>query len=134
MLKSAFRLLLIIFLATGTLWAANDPFMGKWKVNPSKSRLNDEMTIEAAGANRYVFTFAPGYVDTVVVDGSEQPALLGSTLSVTVEAPNQWKVVRKMKGRTLLMAHWTLSEDGKILKDDYTEYPTEGTSRSVPFV
>jgi hypothetical protein len=40
--------------------AANDSFVGKWKVNPSKSKLIDEMKVEVAGANRYVFTFGPG--------------------------------------------------------------------------
>jgi hypothetical protein len=44
----------------GTSRAANDPFVGKWKVNPSKSKLNDEMKVEVTGANRYAFTFGPG--------------------------------------------------------------------------
>ena len=50
----------VVCLAIGTSWAADDPFVGKWKVNPSKSKLNDEMKVEAAGANRYTFTFGPG--------------------------------------------------------------------------
>src|ERR1700736_406969 len=108
MLSRISQLLLVACLATSSVWAANDPFVGKWKVNPSKSKLIDEMKVEAAGANKYVITFGPGQVDTVVADGSDQPALSGTTLSVTVEGPNNWKVVRKMKGRTLLTAHWTL--------------------------
>jgi hypothetical protein len=126
MLNRVFHLLLIACLITGTLWAANDPFAGKWKVNPSKSKLYDEMKVEAAGANRYTFTFGPGQVDTVVADGNDQPALQGTTLSITVKGPNNWEVIRKMKGRTLLTAHWTLSEDGKTLKDDYTQYLPDG--------
>src|SRR5580704_9759790 len=111
MLRRTFWSLLIACLVTGTVWAANDPFVGKWKVNPSKSKLNDEMKVEVAGENRYVFIFGPGQVDTVVADGSDQPGLAGTTLSVTVQGPNSWEVVRKMKGRTLIRAHWTLSED-----------------------
>jgi hypothetical protein len=65
---------------------------------PSKSKLNDEMKVEVAGANRYALTFAPGFVDTAVADGSEQPALSETTLSVTVKGPNSWVVVRKRKG------------------------------------
>lgn len=49
----------------GTLWAADNPFVGNWKVKPSKSMLNDEMKVEVAGANRYAITFGPGQVDTV---------------------------------------------------------------------
>jgi hypothetical protein len=120
------QLSLIAALVTGTSWPANDPFIGKWKVNPSKSKLYDEMKVEAAGANRYVLTFGPGQVDTVTADGSDQPALSGTTLSITVKGPNRWEVIRKMKGRTLLTAHWTLSEDGKTLDDAFTEYLPDG--------
>jgi hypothetical protein len=95
-------LLLVICLASNSAWAANDPFVGKWKVNPSKSKLNDEMKVDVAGANKYTITFAPGAADTIVADGSDQPALSGTTLSVTVKEPNSWVVIRKMKGRTLL--------------------------------
>jgi hypothetical protein len=116
------------------VWAADNPFVGKWKVNPSKSKLNDEMKVEAAGANRYAITFAPGLVDTIVADGSEQPALSGTTLSVTVKGSHNWVVIRKMKGRTLLTAYWTLSEDGKTLNDAYTEYAPDGSPSSIPYV
>src|ERR1051326_1130598 len=102
----------VLCLTIGTLSAADDPFVGKWKVNPSRSKLYDEMKVETAGANKYIFTFGPGQVDTVVADGSDQPALNGTTLSVTIKGPNNWEVVRKMKGRMLLKAEWTLSEDG----------------------
>src|SRR5271169_2590104 len=126
MLSRISQLLLVVCLLTSSVWAANNPFVGKWKVNPSKSKLNDEMKVEIAGANRYAITFGPGQVDTVVADGSDQPALSGTTLSVTVKGPNSWEVTRKMKGRTLLTAHWTLSEDGKTLNDAFTQYLPDG--------
>src|SRR5258708_5467912 len=134
MLNRTFRLLLVVCLVTSSAWAANGPFVGKWKVDPSKSKLNDEMKVEAAGANRYAFTFAPGFVDTIVTDGSDQPGLGGTTLLVTVKGPNSWEVIRKMKGRTLLTAYWTLSEDGKTLNDAYTEYAPDGSTSSLPYV
>jgi hypothetical protein len=126
MLIRPFQLLLLVCLVTGTVWAANDPFVGKWKVSPSKSKLYDEMKIEVAGANRYALTFGPGQTDTVVADGTDQPALSGTTLSITVKGPNNWEVTRKMKGRTLLTARWTLSEDGKTLNDAFTQYLPDG--------
>jgi len=92
------------------------------------------MKVEVAGANRYAITFAPGFVDTVVADGSEQPGLSGTTLSITVKGPNRWEVVGKMKGRTLLTGYWTLSEDGKTLNDAYTEYAPDGSASSIPYV
>ena len=120
--------LLLACLLTSPAWAANDPFVGKWKVDSSRSKLNDEVKVEAAGANRYAFTFGPGQVDTVVADGSDQPALAGTTLAVTVKGPNSWEIVRKMQGRTLLIARWTLSEDGKTLNDAFTQYLPDGTT------
>ena len=128
MLNRTLQLVLVGCLMTGTLWAADNPFIGKWKVNPSKSILIDEMKVEVAGANRYTLTFGPDQTDTVVADGTDQPALGGTTLSVTVKGPNSWEVIRKMKGRTLLTAHWTLSEDGKTLSDAFTQYLPDGTT------
>jgi hypothetical protein len=116
----------VVCLAIGTLWAANDLFVGKWKVNPSKSKLIDEIKVEAAGENKYVFTFSPDAIDTIVADGTDQPAVSGTTLSVTVKGPNSWEIIRKMKGRTLLKADWTLSEDGRTLNDDFTQYLPSG--------
>ena len=60
MAKGAFQLLLVACLAAGTLWAANDPFVGKWKLNPSKSKLTDQMKVEAIGANKYALDFGGG--------------------------------------------------------------------------
>ena len=135
MLSRTFRLLLVACLVTSTLWAANDPFVGKWKVNPSKSKLNDEMKVDVAGANSYAITFAPGLVDTIVADGNDQPALRGTTLSVSVKSSNNWVVIRKLKGRTLLTGYWTLTDDGNTLKDAYTEYAPDGSvASSTPYV
>jgi len=134
MLNRIFRLLLASYLAMGTLSAANDPFVGKWKVNPSESKLNDEMKVETVGPNKYAITFYPGIVDTVIADGSDQPAIRGTTLSVEAQGPNNWVVIRKMKSRILLTAYWTLSEDGKTLHDDYTEFAEDGSKSTIPYV
>jgi hypothetical protein len=128
MLNRIFLLQLVAGLATSSMGAVNDPFVGKWKVNPSLSKLYDEMKVEVAGANKYSLTFGPGQVDVIVADGSDQPALSGSTLSITVKGPNRWQIVRKLKGRTLLTADWTLSEDGKTLNDAFTQYLPSGTT------
>ena len=33
-------------LATGASWAANNPFIGDWKLDPSRSKLTDVMKVE----------------------------------------------------------------------------------------
>ena len=137
MFNRIFQLLLFACVVTGAASAANDPFVGKWKVNASKSKLIDEMKVEAAGPNTFKLTFtgAAGESETIVANGSDQPGLGGTTLSITVKGPNSWEVVRKMKDRTLLRADWTLSEDGKTLNDAFTQYLPNGTtlfSQSLP--
>jgi hypothetical protein len=93
--------LAIACLSAGTVWAADDPFVGKWKLDPAKSRLSDQMKVAAAGANRYVFDFGSGLTETIVADGTDQPGQFGTTLAVTVQAPDAWKVVRKKDGKLM---------------------------------
>ena len=115
--------------------AATDPFVGKWKVNASQSRIADQMSIEAVGENKYRLTFGgTGETETVAADGTDQPGLSGSTLSVTIEQPDAWKIVRKKEGRTLLTAKWKLSKDGKTLTDAFTSDRPDGSSSTINMV
>jgi hypothetical protein len=134
MSKRTFQLLLVACLVTGTFWAASDPFVGKWKLNPSKSKLTDRLKIEVAGANKYAITFGGDGAETVVADGTDQPGLFETTLSITVERPDTWKVVRKMRGRTLLTGIWKLSENGETFSDAMTENQPDGTTFSMNLV
>ena len=124
--------LTIVCLAVGVLRAADDPFVGKWKVNPSKSKIIDEMKFEGVGENKYAITFVPGSVpNTIVADGTDQPSPDGTTVSVTVGGPNNWTFVRKKEGRKIISAIWTLSADGKTLNDDFTQYQADGSPTTV---
>ena len=51
MLNRICWLLLVTCWVNGTSWAVDNPFVGKWKVNPSKSKLTDEMKVEVVGEN-----------------------------------------------------------------------------------
>ena len=134
MLKHSFRLVLVGGLMAAALWAANDPFVGEWKLNPSKSKLSDVMKVESVGGNKYGFDFGGGSPETIVVDGTDQPGTGGTTLSVTSERPDSWKVVRKKSGRILITAIWELSKDGKTLRDNFTFIGPDGNSSNVKYV
>jgi hypothetical protein len=139
MFKRTFQLLLVACLASGTLRAADDPLAGKWKLNPSRSKFTDQMRVEAVGPNKYAITFVEpalgsGLTDTVVADGTDQPAVFGTTLSVAIEKPAAWKVVRKSDGHMLLTAIWKLSEDGNTLADAFTGYRADGSTLRQDFV
>jgi hypothetical protein len=133
MFKRTIQLLLVICLGAAALRAANDPFVGEWKLNPSRSKLTDEMKVESAGANRYAFDFGGGK-ETIMVDGTDQPGIFGTTLSVTVEGPDSWKVIRKKDGRMLVTASWELSKDGNTLTDNYTGFEPNGSTSRLHYV
>ena len=135
MLKRTAQLLLVVSLIATSLRAADNPFIGKWKLNGSKSRLPDEMKVKKVSANKYAFAFEGGdYQETIVADGTDQPGIFGTTFSVTVEGPNSWEVVRKTEGKILLTANWKLSVDGNTLDDDFTLIQPNGSKFNVYYV
>jgi len=133
MFRRTFQLVLVACLATATLWAATDSFVGDWKLNPSKSKLIDLMKVESLGGNKYAFDFGIG-AERIVVDGTDQPGAYGTVLSVAVEGPDTWRVVRKKDGRMVITATWKLSQDGNSLSDAYTEFVSNGSSSTVNFL
>jgi hypothetical protein len=132
MFKRSFQLLLFAFLATCAAKAAGDPFVGDWKLNPSKSKLVDHMKVESLGSNHYEFDLGGG-PERIVADGTDQPGAFGSSLSLTIEGPDVWKVVRKKDGRELLTGNWKLSQDGNTLTDNYTEFDPKGSPSTTNY-
>ena len=123
-----------VCLATGVAWAAESPFIGEWKLNPSKSRMPDEMKIERKGGNTYAFDFGGG-AETIVVDGTDQPGGYGGTvLSVKAEAPDTWIIQRKKDGRLQINATWKLSKDGRTLTDNFRQFGSSGRMVSMDYV
>jgi hypothetical protein len=134
MSKRTFQLLLATCLLTGTLWAVDDSFTGKWKLVPAKSRLTDQMRVEAVGGNKYGLNFSGDNVEMIVADGTDQPGLFGTTMAITIEGPRNWKVVRKKDGHMNISAEWTLSEDGSTLTDNFTGYRPNGSTFNLLYV
>jgi hypothetical protein len=118
----------------GVAQSADNPFTGKWKMNPAKSRLTDQMKVEAAGPNKYNMIFSGDNVETIVADGTDQPGLFGSTLAVSIEAPDSWKVVRKSNGKVTIIGLWKLSPDGKTLTDNFTGFRADGSTRNLHYI
>ncbi|HET6934527.1 MAG TPA: hypothetical protein VFI72_06785 [Candidatus Angelobacter sp.] len=122
MFKRTLQLLLFACLVIAASWAADNPFAGDWKLNPSKSQIPDQMKVDSVGGNKYAFDFGGG-PETIVVDGTNQPSQVygGDTLSVAVEG-DTWKVIRKRNGHLMLTAIWSLSKDGRELTDHFTGF------------
>lgn len=130
-MKRASMLLVFSSMALGMAWGAGNPFIGAWKLNPSLSRMPDEMKVENKGGNTYAFDFGGG-AETIVVDGTDQPGGYGgTTLSVKAEEPDTWVVERKKDGRLLLRATWKLSKDGSTLTDFFRAFERDGSTVSM---
>ena len=134
MKKRSMSLALCIFLASGVLWAAGSPFAGKWKLNPAKSQMPDVMKVKALGGNKYDFNLGGDTVETIAVDGTDQQGSYGTTLAVTPDGPNHWRVVRKKNGQTTIVGIWTLSADGNTLTDNFTSYQPDGSTFHLDYV
>jgi hypothetical protein len=127
-------LMAVVSLAASGPAQAKDPFVGKWKLNVSRSTIVDDMRVEVLGKNKYAFNFEGGPTETVVADGTDQPAMPGTTLSAKSGAPRKLTVVRKQDGRMMLSADWTLSPDGRTLHDDFTSFQSDGSNATTRYV
>lgn len=134
MLNRACLLMLMVGLLGSTTWAANDPMVGDWKLNPQRSTLTDVMKVGSLGGNKYSFDFGGGDPEIAVADGTDQPGHFGITITVSINAPNQWTVVRKKNGKVLVTGVWTLSKDGSTLNDHFTAPRANGDSTSLDYL
>lgn len=121
-------------LAASGLWTASDPFVGKWTLDVPRSVIVDRMVIEAAGPGRYTFRFEGSPAETILADGTDQPALSGTTLAVKAEGTRSATVVRKQAGKVVISAAWKVSEDGRTLRDDFVSVQPDGSSPTTHYV
>lgn len=127
-------MMFVAALAASTFWTANDPFVGHWRLDISHSTIVDDMKVESQGPNRYGFSFEGAPVETVIADGSDQPGLSGTMLSVKQADDGTLSVVRKQDGKVIVSAHWKLSPDGQTLRDSFTSLQDDGTNLEVDYV
>ena len=100
-MKHFYSSLVLACLLASALWAADDPFLGKWKLNMEKSKFTGEQTkIEDLGGSKYKWT-SGNVTNTYTADGSDQPTQFGRTVAITPVDANNWKMVIKKDGRVL---------------------------------
>jgi hypothetical protein len=134
LLKRILKLLVFSTIAADVASAADNGFIGKWKLSSSLSRMPDEMKVVSKGLNTYSFDFGGGVAESIVINGTDQPGRGGTTLSVKADAPDTWIVERKKDGRALLRATWKLSKDGITLTDYYRQFEPDGSTTSMDYV
>ncbi|MGA8763733.1 MAG: hypothetical protein WB562_12780 [Candidatus Sulfotelmatobacter sp.] len=110
------------------LYATDDPFCGKWKLNQEKSKVTGEqLKIEDLGGNKLKLTFGT-ISDTITTDGTDQPVHFGRTTAITLEGSTNLKMVEKKDGKVTTSMTHTLSADGKTQTIKGTGYKPDGTT------
>jgi len=114
MLSAALRSM--IFVGVFTSWLlADDPFVGKWKLDLAKSKLTGQVIeIQEIPGNAYKFK-EDEHSDIILADGLDQPTHFGDTMAVTQNGPGAWSITYKRGKRVLMNTRWDVSPDGQTL-------------------
>jgi hypothetical protein len=130
MLSRILPLLTSLGLVSASVFAADDSFVGKWKLNPDKSQFTGlPYKIEDAGGGQYKFSFGDD-VETLTLDGKGHVTKYGDTWSLKTTGPNSWDSTNKRDGKVTAKSKWTVSEDGQTFTttDEYMR-PDGSTGR-----
>jgi hypothetical protein len=94
---------------------ADNPFIGKWKIDEAKSHLTGATdSIAASGPNTWSFQDG-AFPWKVRADGTDQPTAFGTTAMKVVNATT-WEFTYKSNGKTTGTETWVLSADGQSMK------------------
>jgi hypothetical protein len=126
---------LFTLVAVVTTAAADAPYFGKWKVNSSKSQLNDIVTIEKLPAGDFRFEES-GFTYTFKPDGKEYSTPDGGTASWKALSDTSWEVTNRANGKvsvtiTLTLKGDTLSTMAMIPQSGGKDVMTTSTSKRI---
>ena len=124
-----FKLLTAFCVFSTVVLAANDAFVGTWKLNPAKSKFSQgtaykdaTVTFEAVGdqwKRTATGTDADGKPinenSTVAWDGKDHPIEEGMTVAVNVLNDNAIKFMIKHEGKFVIGGRLVISKDGKTM-------------------
>ena len=127
----------VICASIGTIFSADDPFVGDWKLNPEKSKISVfQEKIEDLGNNKYRFTI-DNRAEEILADGQDHPTSYG-TWALKQESPNKWISIDKVNGKVISTTTWTISDDNKTfvavtdaLNNDGSKYRSEFTAKRL---
>ena len=86
-------------LAGASLFAADDPFCGTWKLNAEKSQMTGQREeIKDLGGNKYEFKFGD-VTQSIVLDGADHPNKFGGTWAIKPDGTDKWTETDKHDGK-----------------------------------
>jgi len=112
-IRVAFCLAALAFAAS--LFAAENPFAGTWKLNPAKSKFTGDTTKFEQKASGEILWSSEGFEYTFKLDGEDYPTPSGRTLAWKQLNERTWETVAKVEGKVLGTGRIEISPDGKTM-------------------
>lgn len=107
---------LLLLMGTGGLAAAQNPFVGTWKLNQQKSQLAGDTMSFGPAQGEAIELNAGGTKYSFRLDGNPYRSADGDTAVWKQVDPTTWTTdYRTAQGKALWTDTWTLSSDGKTL-------------------
>jgi hypothetical protein len=124
-------LFLFVFFALFPLssLAADSPWIGTWKLDPSQSNFTgDTFTYSKTPNGMMHFSDGSTVNYDFSINGKEYKTIYGRTTTWTAAGDNSWDTVTMLNGAVLSKSHREISSDGKTLTITTTGNKPDGTS------
>jgi hypothetical protein len=115
--------------ATLPALAADNPWIGTWKLDPAKSHFTGDTFTYTKAANGMMH-FSDGSIVNFDfgIDGKEYKTMYDRTTTWTAAGNNAWDSVTKANGKVLSKTHRELAADGKTLTFTESGTKPDGTT------
>jgi hypothetical protein len=119
----------LLVLPTLSALAADNPWVGTWKLDPSKSHFTGDTFTYSKSANGMMH-FSDGSTANYDfgIDGKEYKTLYNRTTTWTAKGDNAWDSVTKANSTVLAKTHREISADGKTLTVTATGTKPDGST------
>lgn len=113
--------------AAGTALAADNPWVGKWKLDPAQSKLTGDTVRFGSMGEEMTYT-AEGHTTKFKMDGNPVKTWSGAEISWKKTGDNTYESHATRNGVDLGTDTWTLSPDGKSLTVESKGTRPDGSS------
>jgi len=123
---------IVFALAVTTIVAAQSPFDGTWKTDPSKTQYSGQKPfVQVLQNGVFQRTSATGEKFNAKADGTDQPGppeakTRYDTVAYKVVDDKTIEITEKKNGKVVLSAKLTVPADGKMMTIEGTQYPGAG--------
>jgi hypothetical protein len=134
-MKRSLLICALMLLAIAPAFAADSPWVGTWKLDPSKSHFTgDTFTYSKASNGMMHFSDGSTINYDFAIDGKPYKAAYDRSVVWTAAGNDAWNsTMTSPKGVVLYKAHHALSADGKTLNLTYTGTKPDGSTFNDTF-